>query len=228
MSHTLPYPWSTPTSCKDAQDTWKPDHYVSRIIEDIGKSTMRRYGLVENLSKRIVHDYEFKLALKNYCADFSSPLWSPENYANFRRSDIIPRGDLKHPPRKWYLTPRLDPEKDPARCLLICDQLTDLIAYCNRCHACPALFMLRDDSGSMHTHVYTHEGWRRKESEQLHAMITGNVFAFEAALALIIQDCKGHEATEFLHKALSERFPAGGRKPEVVSEGMGDEDRSVM
>lgn len=209
MPHALLYPWNIPQPSRSTEDTWKPDFYVSHIIEAIGKSTKRKYRLQDYTYKTLVQKHQFDIALENYCSEFSSSPWSEDNRTDLRLNNVILRGDLTHTPRKWHITPHLDAEKDPAGALLLCAQLADLMGYCHECHACPALLMLLEDDRSMQLHLHEHEGFKRKEAAPLNRMMITMVFAPEIAPVLLARNAKSYEVAGFLQEKLPERYPAG-------------------
>jgi len=189
MDHTIPYPWAVEKPRLDLDGQFHADHDVSYIIAGIGQSIARKHGFDYDLgrSRPLTNSkHQIKAAVNSYTADFSS-LWSKENHANFRRSAIVLRGCGDHPKFKTHFgLRRIDPEIDKNRCLRICDQLADLLAYCEKCDSCPALFVLVDDASSTDTHVCEHEGLRRGEAKQLRNILREKIFApgeaFEWAL----------------------------------------------
>lgn len=209
MPHALLYPWNGPQTSNSTEDTWKPDFYVSNIIEDIGKSTKRKYRLQDYTYKRLVQKHQFDIALENYCAEFSSSSWSEDNRTNLRLNNVILRGDLTHTPRKWHITLHLDAEKDPARSLLLCAQLADLMGYCHECHACPALLILLEDDRSMQIHLHKHKGFQREEAARLNRMKIAMVFAPEISPVLLDRKPTRYEIAKFLQERFPERYPAG-------------------
>lgn len=180
MDHTIPYPWTVEKPSLDTDGLYHADHDVSYILADISGSIARQYGFFEDLGRRGLlsnNKYPCKAAVNSYCADFSS-LWSKENYANLRRSSVVLKGCGDHHKFKFHLGPlRIDPENDKNRCLRICDQLADLLAYCKKCDSCPALFVLIDDASSTDTHVREHEGLGRGEAKQLRNVFREKIFA---------------------------------------------------
>ncbi len=189
MDHTIPYPWAVEKPRLDLDGQYHADHDVSYIIADIGESIARKHGFDYDLgrSRPLTNSkHQIKAAVNNYTADFSF-LWSKENHANLRRSAIVLRGCGDHPKFKTHFgLRRIDPEIDKNRCLRICDQLADLLAYCEKCDSYPALFVLVDDASSTDTHVCEHEGLRRSEAKQLRNILRAKIFApgesFEWAL----------------------------------------------
>jgi len=190
MDHTSPYPWTTEKPRLDTDGLWHADHDVSYIIADIGRSIARKYGFRYDLgrSKPLTNSkHEIKAAVNSYTADFSS-VWSKENHASLRGIEIVLRGCGDHPKFKFHIGPsRIDPEIERNRCLRICDQLADLVAYCKKCDSCPALFMLLDETGSTDIHVCEHEGLGRGEAKQLRTVFREKIFAPGEALEWALQ-----------------------------------------
>jgi len=171
----LPY-YTISQDANDGVKTWKLDPEVSIVVDAIEHAIKRKNEIGEDSPKHeLANRYPFKAAVKDYCTYFPLTRSTILDSLPRRTASILKICD-HHSKPKWYCMSSHIHKPNVLRTFSFCNQLCDLLAYCQKCAANPIFFVLTEDDRSMRTHIVEHEWWKRDEVTPLKLILKGHTF----------------------------------------------------
>ena len=154
---------------------FSPD--VLETVKEIGHDIQSKIRNGKGTSKtQTIDGATLKAAVNDYCTNISEGWCDAWSFASQEQYDNSkdPIGQLAQDfPRPLHLGlyTAVQTVKDPIHYLNVCSQLSDLLAYCERCSGHPVLFMLEEDTTRTQIHQWEHERYSRGEAKRVGSIL---------------------------------------------------------